>query len=281
MSVERIERAGIAVEGISVAGIETCLHLPGFKVAFDMGRCFREVVPCPTVLFTHAHVDHMGAIVSHCATRALQHQSPPTYVVPAPAAGDVERLLDVWRALDGSELPCTVVPLAPGEKHPLGRDLSVRAFATSHCGPSLGYAILSRRRKLRAEYQGLAEDELRRLRVDEGVEITHEIETVEVAFPGDGLVEVVEQEELVRTARLLLLETTFVDGRVTIAQARGEGHTHLLEIPPRAHLFENEEILLVHFSARYHAEEVRAALASVLPADLLGRVTPFLYDLRP
>ena len=201
--------------------------------------------------------------------------------MPAPAAGDVERLLDVARALDGSELPCTVVPLAPGEKHPLGRDLSVRAFATSHRGPSLGYAILSRRRKLRAEYQGLAEDELRRLRVDEGVEITHEIETVEVAFPGDGLVEVVEQEELVRTARLLLLETTFVDGRVTIAQARGEGHTHLLEIPPRAHLFENEEILLVHFSARYHAEEVRAALASVLPADLLGRVTPFLYDLRP
>ncbi|MEW6071997.1 MAG: MBL fold metallo-hydrolase [Planctomycetota bacterium] len=281
MSVERVERAGIAVEGISVAGIETCLHLPGFKVAVDLGCSLREVVSCPTVLFTHAHVDHLGAVVSHCATRALQHMPPPTYVVPAPVAGNVRRLLDVWRDLDGSALPCTVVPLAPGEEHELGRGLVVRAFATFHRSPSLGYAILSRRQKLRPAYQGLPEAELRRLRVEEGVEISHAIETVEAAIPGDTLIDVVEREELVRTARLLILETTFVDGRVTVAEARGEGHIHLDEVVARAELFENEEILLVHFSARYRPAEIRAALRANLPEDLAGRVTAFLAGEGP
>jgi hypothetical protein len=30
--------AGIDVDGISIGGLETCIDLPGLKVAFDMGR---------------------------------------------------------------------------------------------------------------------------------------------------------------------------------------------------------------------------------------------------
>jgi len=281
MTQERIERAGIEIEGHSVAGIETCVHLPGFKVAFDMGCCPRELIKCPTVVFTHSHVDHMGAIVTHCATRALQHMAPPTYVVPAPVASRVVELFEVWRALDGSDLPCHVVALTPGEEHELSRELVVRAFATHHRGPSQGYAVVARRRKVKPKYSGLSEAELRELRVAQGIEITRDLESVEVAYTGDGLIDVVDEEELVRTARLLILETTFVDERITVAQARREGHVHLFEIPPRATQFENEEIVLMHFSARYGAEEVRAALAARLPLDLHTRVTPLLDGLRP
>ena len=54
------------------------------------------------------------------------------------------------------------------------------------------------------------------------------------------------------------------------------GHTHLDDIIAAAALFRNEAILLCHFSARYRAADVTAALEAKLPPSLKGRVTPLL-----
>ena len=51
----------------------------------------------------------------------------------------------------------------------------------------------------------------------------------------------------------MILECTFLDDRVSVAECRAKGHVHLDEIVERADLFENEAILLTHFSARYSA----------------------------
>ena len=61
--------AGILVDGVSVGGVETCIDLPEFKLAFDIGRCPDDAVLRPTILFTHAHMDHMGGVAWHAATR--------------------------------------------------------------------------------------------------------------------------------------------------------------------------------------------------------------------
>jgi ribonuclease Z len=106
--------------------------------------------------------------------------------------------------------------------------------------------------------------------------ITEPVEVPEIAFTGDTLIEVVEQEEVVRRARLLILECTFLDERVSVAESRAKGHVHLDEIAARAELFENEAILLTHFSPRYSSEEVRRLIREKLPPRLLERVTPFL-----
>ena len=74
--------AGHRIEGLSVGGVETCIDCPELKLAFDVGRCPDEAVNRPTILFTHAHMDHMGGVAWHAATRALRGLAPPTYVVP-------------------------------------------------------------------------------------------------------------------------------------------------------------------------------------------------------
>ena len=79
-----------------------------------------------------------------------------------------------------------------------------------------------------------------------------------------------------RTARLLILESTFVDDRVSVAECRAKGHVHLSEVAERAELFENEAILLTHFSPRYKRAEILAALDATLPTGLRERVTPLL-----
>lgn len=278
-SVEELELAGIQLRAISAGGIETFIDLPGFKVAFDIGRCPPEAVGRKTVLFTHPHIDHMGGVAYHAATRALQGMPPPTYVVPRASVEGFERLFEAWRGLDNSELEHETVPLGPGEEYVLNERRVVRPFRALHTVPAQGYAIWSRTHKLKPEYRALSQAEIRTLRVERGVEVTELVEVPEVAFSGDTRIEIVEREEVVRRARLLVLETTFLDERVGVEECRAKGHVHLDEVIERAELFENEALLLTHFSRRYTPREIQAILAARLPACLQGRVTPLLAGL--
>jgi len=269
--MERLEIAGHELLALSVGGLETCHYFPRLKLAFDIGRCPEEVLNCRTVLFTHAHMDHMGGVAYHAATRALRNLAPPRYVVPPHCVEDFERLFEVWRGLDRSAMRHETVVLAPGAELVLENGLRVRPFHAPHSAPCQGYGVWSRREKLRAEFTGLPGEEIARLR-RAGTPVTHTVETPELAFCGDTRIEVVESEEVVRAARLLLLECTFVDDAVSVAEARSKGHVHLEEIAARAALFHNEAILLTHFSARHSAATIARALDQRLPAELRARV---------
>lgn len=271
-----VELAGWKVSGKSVGGIETCLEVPDAKLAFDIGRCPLSAVRLPFVLFTHAHIDHMGGVAFHSATRALWGMRPPTYLVPHENARDFEQLLETWRRLDGSQLKHELVPIGPGESWALGSELLARPFRSPHRAPCQGYGIWSVREKLAPQYRGLPPEELRRLRVARGVTVTRRLEFPELAFTGDSRIEVLEREAVVREARRLIMEVTFVDDRVSVEQCRASGHIHLFEVAERAELFRNEAILFTHFSSRYSAKEILAALDRHLPPGLRERVQPLL-----
>ena len=274
--MERVEIGDLEIRAHSVGGLETCIHLPRWRLAFDIGRCPLSVVDCPTILFTHAHMDHMGGVAYHTATRALRRQRPPRYVVPPHCAADFARLFDVWRALDRSDMEHELVVLGPGEEHVLPNQLVARPFRSPHSAPCQGYALWSRREKLRPEYLDLPGTEIARLRRAGTADLTETLETPELAFTGDTLVEVVEREDVVGRARVLVMECTFIDDRVSVQEARSKGHVHLYELAERAALFRNQAILLTHFSARYRAPEILAALDARLPAGMRARVTPLL-----
>lgn len=267
-----LELAGIAVDAVSVGGLETCIQLPGYNLCFDIGRCPRSAVSRETVLFTHAHIDHLGGIVQHAATRSLLGMSPPTYVLPPPLIEDVQALLDCWRRLDRSDLPCTLVPLAPGESHPIRRGVVARPFRSLHRVLCQGYVLWRENRRLRPDLVGASQDEIRRLRQSgEPVSVLEEVP--EVAFTGDSLIDVLDREPALLHARLLILEVTFLDERVSVAQTRSKGHIHLDEVLDRADRFRNEAILMTHMSARYSAEEGERILDARLPPGLRERVT--------
>ena len=142
------------IGGLSIGGIETCIDLPSLKIAFDIGRVPTQVISRPTILFTHAHMDHMGGVAIHAAMRALRGMSPPTYVLGPENAESFAALFEAWRALDRSDLPHRTIVLAPGEEHALNDRLRVRPFRSIHRAPCQGYAILQRRHKLKASYRG-------------------------------------------------------------------------------------------------------------------------------
>ncbi|RHN57858.1 putative ribonuclease Z [Medicago truncatula] len=262
---------GYQVEGLSIGGHETCVIFSNFRVAFDIGRCPPRAVSMDFLLISHAHMDHIGGLPMYVATRGLYRMKPPTIIVPISVKEDVEKLFEIHRKMDQSELKHNLIGLDVGEEFSLRQDLKVKAFRTYHVIPSQGYILYSVKNKLKPEYIGLSGDEIKKLKFS-GVEITNTLKEPEIAFTGDTMSDFIidENNTDVLRAKVLVLESTFVNNEMTVEHARDYGHTHLSEIISYADKLQNKAILLIHFSARYTVEEIQQAV-SALPPPLAGR----------
>lgn len=268
------DAAPMKLEGLSIAGVETCIEVPELRLVLDMGRCTRTAIQQPVVLLSHGHLDHMGAIAQHAARRSMMHMGESTYVVPAAIADDVQGLFNAAGRLDGQVIPRRVVPLAPGESFQLGKQRWVRPFETYHRVPSQGYTVWERRHRLRDEFRGLPGVELAALR-KRGVEIEQAWEVPLLSFTGDTRVEVLERTPELQQCETLVIECTFLDELVSVPEARSTGHIHLEELLARVALLPRQDVVLSHFSARYRDEDVRRIVAERLPEALRGYVRTF------
>ncbi|XP_022736028.1 tRNase Z TRZ1-like isoform X1 [Durio zibethinus] len=250
-----MEIEGYRVEGLSIGGHETCIIFPTLNLAFDIGRCPQRALSQDFLFISHGHMDHIGGLPMYVATRGLYGMKPPTIIVPTAIKDDVEKLFEVHRKMDQSELKHNLIGLDVGEEFFMRRDLKVKAFRTYHVIPSQGYVVYSVKQKLKEEYLGLSGNEIKNLK-SSGVEITYTTTAPEVAFTGDTMSDfIVDKTNIdVLRARILVVESTFVDNSVSVEHARDYGHIHLSEIIDYADKFENKAILLIHFSARYALE---------------------------
>ncbi|KAK2999881.1 hypothetical protein RJ639_024128 [Escallonia herrerae] len=325
-----LEVEGYGIEGLSIAGHETCVIVPSLNLAFDIGKCPQRAVSQQFLLISHGHMDHivtlltlrfptsisidtvsclwpyafcgmlnlntkmkkfegfglslediyvkclspvnLGGLPMYVATRGLYKMTPPTIIVPKSIKENVEKLFEAHREMDQSELKHNLIGLDVGEEFNFRKDLKVKAFRTYHVIPSQGYIVYSVRQKLKQEFVGLSGEDIKKLK-EKGVEITYTITAPEIAFTGDTMSDFIVDNcnTDVLKAKVLIMESTFVENTMTVQDAREYGHTHLSEIISYADRFENKAILLIHFSARYQLDVIQDAVAA-LPPLLAGRV---------
>ncbi|HEX5134573.1 MAG TPA: MBL fold metallo-hydrolase [Thermoanaerobaculia bacterium] len=273
-----IEAGGLEIEGVSIAGHESFYKIPAFHCLLEFGRAPEDVLGYSTICLTHGHLDHAAGLAHHASRRRLTGLPPARVFAPEEAVPDLEAWLAISQRLENVGYGVHVTPAVPGESVLLRRDLELRFLPGRHRVPTVGYLFSEVRHKLDVALQGLAGEEIAALRAA-GRQVTHREEIPLFAYPGDCSPDVFDAAPELFSARVLLLECSFVapDDR---DRAREYAHIHLDDIAERAALFRNEAIILTHFSLRYRPEEILEALDR-LPEAIADRVIPFLPRRRP
>jgi ribonuclease Z len=269
----RIDAAGIAIEGVSIAGHESFYKVPGFHTLLEFGRAPDDTVGYATVCLTHGHLDHAAGLAHHASRRTLQGLPPARVFAPEEAVADLEAWLAISHRLENVDYGVHVTPAVPGGTVALRNDLELKFLPGRHRVPTVGYLFSETRRKLKDEYLDLPGTKIAALRAS-GVEVTRREDAPLLAYPGDCGPAIFDAAPELFRARVLLIECSFLRPEDR-DRARVYEHLHLDDFLERAGAFQNEVIVLTHFSQRYRPEEIREALR-VLPETLGRRVTAFL-----
>lgn len=265
------------IQGISVAGEQTVIQIPELDVAFDIGHCTRAVLSVPTIALSHAHMDHLGGLPYWFSQRYFQKIGGETHMPdrpdgkPKPPVGrcvchpEIEQalrgMMRAWEPLERQKTPFDIVALEPEKDIELKNNILLRAIATRHTVPSLGFSVLERRSKLKDEYRDLPQEKLRELRTN-GTEITRQMEIPLVAYTGDTA----PGEYLVRDefadARIVVSECTFFEPNHN-DRARTGMHMHIDDIVRMLPVWKAEAIVLVHASRRTTIHYARERIAEL------------------
>ena len=264
------------VRGVSVGGVYTSIAVPELGVLFDVGISPRSFGGIDTILLSHGHADHIGALPALLGIRALHGKSkPPRVVMPAEIVGDLTSALTALTRLQRWPLEIEAIGMSPGDELALRPDLHVRAVRTFHPVPSLGYLLVRRVAKLRPELHGLTGPEIAARRRS-GEDVTELDERLELAYATDTLISVLDHSPELLRARVLIMECTFLDDRKSVEAARAGCHIHLDEVLERADRFENEHIVMMHLSQLYRTDEIAGILDRRVPPALRKRIIPFV-----
>ena len=269
----RLVAGGVEIEGVSIAGHESFYKVPGFHALLEFGRAPDDTVSYATVCLTHGHLDHAAGLAHHASRRRLSGLPPAQIFAPQEAVPDLEAWLAIAQRLENVDYGVHITPAVAGQAILLRNDLDLKFLPGRHRVPTVGFLFREVKRKLKEEFRGLPGEKIAALR-SEGTEVTRREEIPLLAYPGDCGAAIFDAAPEIFRARVLLIECSFLFPEDR-ERARVYEHLCLEDFLERADLFENEAIVLTHFSQRYSADEIRTACRS-LPGPLARRVVLFL-----
>jgi ribonuclease Z len=271
-------RAGqFTVRGISLGGVQTCLQVPQLDLIFDCGHCPRSLAGTSRLFLSHGHADHAGGLISILSLRELCSAPRPLQIYASESMADpIERVIAAYVSMEQAPYRYDLTAVQPGDEIPLGQRRFVRPFRSDHVIQTLGYTAWERVRKLKPEFLGRPGREIARLKID-GEPIFDELERPLVSYPADTRIEVLDSQPHLLRASVLILEATYIDDRKTPAQCTKHGHVHLDQILERADTFENEHIVLTHFSQAYRPEDCHA----IVQERCQGKLRPQVHVMAP
>lgn len=265
------------VQGLSIAGEESCVHLPEFDIAFDIGLCPRAALPSNYVALTHGHMDHAAALSYYFSQRSFQGMGTGTVLCPKPLAMPIHRLMEAWVEIENQRTPYELIAMEHEQEQEVKNNHFLRAFDTVHTVPSLGFTLLEKRSKLKDEYTGLPQEKLVELK-KQGQDITQTLDIPLVCYTGDTAWGKHFDRDDVLQAKVLITECTFMEPGHRKRAGIGK-HLHLDHIVELLERSTAEAVILTHLSRRTHISEVRRTIAKHVPSDQQHRVL-LLMDSR-
>ncbi len=258
------------VQGLSIAGEESVVQIPELDVCFDIGRAPRIALTSNYVALTHGHMDHAAGLAYYYSQRSFQGMGEGTVICPKALEQPIHNLMRAWVDIEAQKTPYKVIGLEPEGEVEVKNHIFLRAFATLHTVPSLGYVLVEKRSKLKPEYVGLTQEQLVQLKAS-GKEITQIVEVPLVCYTGDTMWGPQFDRPDVRGAKILITECTFLEAGHRDRAAVGQ-HLHLDDIVKLLDICSAQAIVLTHMSRRTHMSEARREVDAAVPAKDRSRV---------
>lgn len=262
------------IEGLSLSGIRTAFALPELSLGFDVAQGFPFSFNLKTYAISHGHLDHAAGIPYLISQKAMNSQAPGTFLMPPSLVEPMTEIMKIWQHIEKHEYQYHFLPVAKDFEYELNSQTFLKAFPTVHRIESFGYAVFERKKKLKKEYQGLSQSEIKKLG-ESGASIQDNFETPLIAFTGDTQIEFLDLTSWVKESKVLMLEATYLDEQKSVQDAKKWGHTHLDEIIERLPEIKSEKIILIHASSRYSDQMVLQILKKKIPAADQERVILF------
>jgi len=257
--------------GLSLSGIRTAIAMPELSLCFDVAQGYPYLINLKHFFISHGHLDHAAGIPYIISQRAMNSLPPGNFYMPGSLVEPMDQIMKLWEKIEKHEYKYNFVTVKGDDEIPLNAQTYIKVFPTTHRIESYGYTIFEIHKKLKKQYLGLPQQEIVELR-RKGHEVNEVHHIPVVSFTGDTQIEFLDSRPWVRQSKLLFMEATYLDERITIEQARQWGHTHIDEVVPRLKDIESEKIVFIHASSRYSDKEAERLLKARIPAEYHERI---------
>mmetsp|Transcript_19833 Transcript_19833/g.42557 ORF Transcript_19833/g.42557 Transcript_19833/m.42557 type:complete len:596 (+) Transcript_19833:154-1941(+) len=278
---KRKKSNSLSLIGLGRSADASAYFIPELGIALDAGLHVSSLKP-KSVLLTHGHRDHIGALPVHASYGAL-------ILVPKKIKKLVHNFLVAEAQLNYGEITTeeqtlealggfNLVGTTDGTRIMLPKDkymgsptpIGVNCLSAPHKEgvPANSYGIFRQKQRLKKEYQGMSKSELGALlrtkrsagKDEKELTITESYDEGILFYTGDTTITLLRERwrEICRAYKYIIHEATFLGPPSSDldSSVRAKGHTHYAQLHPWICAFPTRTFILVHWSLRYEKEEV-------------------------